>query len=225
MGFVALHCSTLLFKSNGIYFSNAHLVIYIINILKQAFNMTLIRCFMRMKWNFICLWLFVASIRPFKISKVWKTRYQNAWNWDSFWWLFHYTPQIAMGTQIISISWDRNEACAWNHCMCFGSWNKINPFITKCSQNRQFWNTLITVGEIPYPYYDLWNNKADIVILSFNNEWVLLVHWWERQAAVEGSALRGDERTPDMPPAKPWAQPSEAARHFEVELRQHWRLV
>ena len=105
--------------------------------------------------------------------------------------------------------------------MCFGSWNKINPFITKYSQNQQFWNTLITVSEIPYPYYDLWNNKTDIVILSFNNKWVLLVHWWQRQAAVE-SSLRGDERVSDIPPAKPCAQPSEAARHFEVELRQHW---
>ena len=46
--------------------------------------MTFIRWFMRMMWNFICLWSFVASIRPFKISKIWKTRYQNACNWDSF---------------------------------------------------------------------------------------------------------------------------------------------
>ena len=83
--------------------------------------------------------------------------------------------------------------------MCFGSWNKINPFITKYSKYQQFWNTLITVSEIPYPYYDLWNNKTDIVILSFNNEWILLVHWWQRKAAVGGS-LRGDERTPDIPP-------------------------
>ena len=86
--------------------------------------------------------------------------------------------------------------------MCFGSWNKINPFITKYSQSQQFWNTLITVSEIPCPYYDLWNNKVDIVILSFNNEWVILVHWWQWQAAVEGS-LWGDERAPDVPPAKP----------------------
>ena len=34
----------------------------------------------------------------------------------------------------------------------FGSWIKINPFITKYSQNQQFWNTLITVSEISYPY-------------------------------------------------------------------------
>ena len=105
--------------------------------------------------------------------------------------------------------------------MCFGSWNKINPFITKYSQNQQFWNTLITASEIPYPYYDLWNNMADIVILSFNNEWVLLVHWSQQQAAVEGSA-RDDERAPDIPPAKPCAQSSEAPRPFEVELRQYW---
>ena len=93
---------------------------------------------------------------------------------------------------------------------------EISPFITKYNRNQQFWNTLITMSEIPY--YDLWNIKADIVILSFNNEWVLLVHRWQRQAAVEGS-LWGDERAPDIPPC---AQPSEAARHFEVELRQHW---
>ena len=80
--------------------------------------------------------------------------------------------------------------------MCFGSWNKINPFITKYYQNKQFWNTLITVSEIPYPYYDLWNNKADIIIVSFNTELVLLVHWWQQQAAVEGS-LRGNEGAPD----------------------------
>ena len=107
--------------------------------------------------------------------------------------------------------------------MCFGSWNKINPFITKYSQNQQFWNSLITVSEIPYPYYDLWNNQADIVILSFNNELVLLVHWWQRQATVQ-RPLRGDERAPDTPPANPCAQPSEAAGHFEVELRQHWSV-
>ena len=83
--------------------------------------------------------------------------------------------------------------------MCFGSWNKINQSLTKYSQNQQFWNTSITVNEIPYPYYDLWNNKADIVILSFNNERVLLVHWWQRQAAVEGP-LRGDESAPDKSP-------------------------
>ena len=66
------------------------------------------------------------------------------------------------------------------------------------------------MSEIPYPYYNLWNNQADIVILSFNNELVLLVHWWQRQAAVE-RPLRGDERAPDTAPAKPCAQPSEAA--------------
>ena len=92
--------------------------------------------------------------------------------------------------------------------MCFGSWNKINPFITKYSPNQQFWNTLITMSEIPYPHYNLWNNQADIVILSFNNELVLLVHWWQRQAAVE-RPLRGDERAPDTAPAKPCAQPSD----------------
>ena len=112
-----------------------------------------------------------------------------------------------MGTQIISISWDRNEARA-EITMCFGSWNKINSFITKYSQNQQFWNTLITVSEISYPYYNLWNSKAEIVFLSFNDEWVLIVHWWQRQAAVEGS-LRGDEHAPEIPPAKPCAQPGE----------------
>ena len=74
--------------------------------------------------------------------------------------------------------------------MCFGSLNKINPFIIKYSQNQWLWNTLTTVSEIPYPHYDLWKNKADIVTLSFNNEWVLLVHWWQCQAAVEGSSTR-----------------------------------
>ena len=84
----------------------------------------------------------------------------------------------------------------------------------------QFQNTLITVSEIPYLYYDLWNNKADIIILSFNNEWVLLLHWCQRQASI-ASSLRGDERTYTVP-AKPCAQPREATRHFEVELWQHW---
>ena len=45
--------------------------------------------------------------------------------------------------------------------------------------------------------------------------------WWQRQHTVEGS-LRRDERTPDTPPAKHRIQPREAARYFEVELRQHW---
>ena len=66
----------------------------------------------------------------------------------------------------------------------FGSWNKINPFITKYSKNRQFWNTFNAVSEIFYPCCYLWNNKADIVLSSFYNEWALLVHWWQRQAAV-----------------------------------------
>ena len=185
--------------------------------------MTFIRCCMRTKWNFLCLWLFVASIRPFKISKVRKTRYQNACNWDRFWWLFHYTRLIAMGTQIISISWIEMKLVHKITVRVSGLEIKLTLSITKYSQSQQFWNTLITVSEIPYPYYDLWNKKADIVILSFNNEWVLLVHWWQWQAAVEGS-LWGDERAPDIPPAKPCAQPTEAARQFEVELiynRQH----
>ena len=105
--------------------------------------------------------------------------------------------------------------------MCFGSWNKINPFVPKSSQIQQFWNTSVTVSEIPDPYYDFWNNKVDIVILSFNKELSLLVHWWQRQAAVEESS-RGDESAPDIPPAKPCVELSEAAWRFEVELRQHW---
>ena len=72
-----------------------------------------------------------------------------------------------------------------------------------------------------YPNDYLWNNKADIVIWYFNDEWALLVHWWQRQPAVEDS-LRRDERTPDTPRLKPCVQPREAARHFEVELWQHW---
>ena len=126
-----------------------------------------------------------------------------------------------MGIQIIYISRDRNEVLHKITVCVFGSWNKINPFITKYIKNRQFWNTIIPVSGIPYPYYDLWNKKADIVISSFNNEWALLVHWWQRQAAVEGS-LRGDEHAPVTPPAKLCAQFSKAAHHFDEELRQHW---
>ena len=103
----------------------------------------------------------------------------------------------------------------------FGSWNKINPFITKYSKNRHFFKTFITVRRMLYPNYDLWNNKADIVISYFNDKWALLVHWWQRQPAVEDS-LRRDERTPDTPRAKPCVQPREAALHFEVGLSQHW---
>ena len=147
---------------------------------------------MIIKWNVIFVWLFVASRRPFKVSKVWKTRYQNACNRDSAWGLFQYRRQVGMGIQFFYISW----------------------YI-----NQQFWNTFITVREVPFQYYDLWNNKADIVISSFNNEWALLVHCWQRQAAVE-SSLRGDDRALDTPPAKPCARPSEAVRHFEVELWQ-----
>ena len=74
-----------------------------------------------------------------------------------------------------------------------GSWNKINPFITKCNKNRQLWITFIMVSGMPYPDYDLWNNKADIIISYFNNnDWAPLVHWWQRQPAVENSMRRGD---------------------------------
>ena len=183
--------------------------------------MTFIGCFMRMMWNFICLWLFVASIRPFKMSKVWKTWYQNACNWDSFggyfiihdrliWelksFLFH-----GIEMKLVHKSLYVFRVLKWNYPFH----NKIKPKLAILKYLNY------GSSEIPYLYYDLWNNKADIVMLSFNNEWVLLVHWWQRQAAVEG-LLRGDERAPDIPPAKPCAQPSEAARHFEVELRQPW---
>ena len=56
----------------------------IINILKQAFNMTFQMYFVMILWNFIYLWLFVASRRPLKANRVCKTWYQNACNWDSF---------------------------------------------------------------------------------------------------------------------------------------------
>ena len=39
------------------------------------------------------------------------------------------------------------------------------------------------MSEIPYRYYDLWNNKADIFIPSFSYELACLVHWWQWQAA------------------------------------------
>ena len=111
---VCLRCPqcTLLFKSNGIYFSNAYLIYWS----SISWSKLLTWHLSGVLWGwcdiFICLWFFVASIWPFKVSKVWKTRYQNACNWDSFWGLFHYTRQIAMGNQIISISWDKNEARA-----------------------------------------------------------------------------------------------------------------
>ena len=52
--------------------------------LKQAFNMTFTRYFVMIMWNFMHLWIFVASRRPFKISKFWETRYQNVCNWERF---------------------------------------------------------------------------------------------------------------------------------------------
>ena len=97
-----------------------------------------------------------------------------------------------------------------------GSWNEINPFITKYSKICNFEIPLIRRAGCPIHITNLWNNKADIVISSFNNEWALLVHWWQRQPTVE-SSLRGDESAPDTPPAKPCAppvKPCEAARHF-----------
>ena len=103
----------------------------------------------------------------------------------------------------------------------FGSRTEINPFITTYCENRQFWITFITMSGMPYPYYDIWNNKADLVISSFNKDWALLVYWWLRQSAVEDSS-RGGERARDTLTAKPCAQLSGAVRHFEVELRQHW---
>ena len=83
----------------------------IIDILKRVFHMTFIGCFVIILWNFINLYLFLASRRPFKLIKVWKTRYQNACNWESFWWLFQCTQQTFIIIQIIS-AWDRNEARA-----------------------------------------------------------------------------------------------------------------
>ena len=82
------------------------------------------------------------------------------------------------------------------------------------------------VSEIHYPYYDLWNNEAEIVIFSFNNELVLLVHWWQRQASIEGS-LRGDERPPDTPSAKLCAQPRRSCTAFRgiTATALIWRLV
>ena len=103
----------------------------------------------------------------------------------------------------------------------FGSRTKINPFITTYCKNRQFWITFITMSGMPYPYYDLWNNKADLLISSFIKDWALLVYWWQQQSAVEDSS-RGGERARDTLTAKPCAQLSGAVRHFEVELRQHW---
>ena len=104
----------------------------------------------------------------------------------------------------------------------FRSWNIILPFITKYSKNRQFWNTFIVISKILYTYCNLWNNKADIVISSFNNEWAL-VHWWQWQAAVESSLL-SDEHAPGIPPAKPFAQPSKAARNRSA-MALIWRLI
>ena len=161
------------------------------DILKQA--LTFIRCFVIIVWKLINLCVFDASRRPFKLIKIWKTRYQNACNWESFWCLFRYIRQTGMVLQIVFIPWDRNVLVHKSTVCVFGSWNKINPFITKCSKNRHFLK-------------DLYYGQSDVLFklrskkwqgrylhLIFNDEWVL-VHWWQRQSAVEDS-LRRDERT------------------------------
>ena len=149
--------------------------------------------FVMIMWNITSLWSFVAPRRPFKISKVWKkrdiktlatgrvfgghfnTRDRSVWEFKLF--LFHGIEMKLMHkiTAILCV---------------FGSWTIINPFITKYSKNQYFWNTFNTVSEIPHPYYGLWNIKAGIVILSFNNELALLVHWWQQQAAVAQAHYR-----------------------------------
>ena len=106
------HLCTLLLESNWIFFFKFIFDLSVINILKRAFDMTFTRYFVVMLWNSIYLWLFVASGRPFKISKVWKTQFQNTCNWERFGGLFQYMRQIGMGIQIISISCDRNKTHA-----------------------------------------------------------------------------------------------------------------
>ena len=71
----------------------------VINILKQAFNMTFIRCFMRMMWNFICLWLFIGLYDHSKL-----VRFEN-----------RDIKKLATGTVLVVIS-----LCATD---CFGHSN------------------------------------------------------------------------------------------------------
>ena len=184
----------------------------IINNLKQDFNMTFIRYFVVKMWNFIYLLIFAVSRQPFKISKIWKTWYQNTCKWDRFWWVFSNIHDRLVWEFKLFIFHEIEMKLVLELTICvFATWNKINPSMIQYSKNQQFLNTSITASEIPYPYYHLWDNKANIVTSSFNKQWALLMHWWQWQAAVEGS-LWGDERAPDTPPAQ----------HFEVELRQHW---
>ena len=97
----------------GIFSSNAYLIYWSLTFWSKLLTwMIFIGYFVMKMWSFIYLWLFGASRRPFKVSKIWKTQYQNACNWESFGWLFQYARQIGMENQIISISWDRNEARA-----------------------------------------------------------------------------------------------------------------
>ena len=63
---------------------------------------------------------------------------------------------------------------------------------------RLFWNALITVTVMRDTYYDLWDNKAVVVISYLDNEWT--VNWWQRQPTVESSS-RGEGRAPKTPPA------------------------
>ena len=140
---------------------------------------------------------------------------------------YSYDYSLRLGDRLKSVKFEKRDIKTLATGTALGGYFNIgdrlvwefNFFYISWYINRQFWNTFITVREVPFQYYDLWNNEADIVISSSNNEWALLVHWWQRQAAVE-SSLRVDERALDTPPAKPCARPSEAVRHFEVELWQ-----
>ena len=101
---------TLLIKSKRIYISNAYFI-YRSSIFWSKL----------LTWHLSCVLSGWCEISHSIIHLVY-TIIQNQWGLKNaiskrlqlgqFWWLFHYARQIAMGTQIISISWDRNEARA-----------------------------------------------------------------------------------------------------------------
>ena len=133
---------------------------------EASFNMTFTRYFDdNVEVIYVCL--FVASGRPFKISNFWKTQFQNACNWERLGDYFNIRNRLVWEFKLFVFHEIEMKLMHIIIACVFRSWNKINPFITKYSKNRQFWNSFNTVSEIPYLCYYLWNNEADVVISSF----------------------------------------------------------
>ena len=103
----------------------------IINLFKQAFNMTYIRCFGIITWDLIYLWSFISSRRPFKISKIWKCDIKTFTSGTAFG--GYHNIRDRLGWEFKSFMFHRIEMkLLYRITLCvIGPWNKIIPFVTK----------------------------------------------------------------------------------------------